>query len=386
MRRRAGVGAADVVALLAIVGFLVGLLLSAIQNARAAARRTESANNLRNIGFGIHNYDATTSQLPPGCDANGFSVYVHLLDSLELPLLEKLMDRNAPVTDEANAPARRTQVRLFRSPRDPIPPAGPWGVTNYFFCAGPKASLKDNTGIFAPGVKWTIADISNQNGTARTVAMAESLRGDGSTQAISVRRQHVALKVELPARRAADAAESQQLKQWLADLESDRFATRQKASAAIEKLGEKVEVEPALRAALAKKPTADVSRRLEQQLQRIAVRQRALKEVALLALIKDDSGIEEFKTSKHIAADRGGSWMDGRFLQTLFTSTRAPDDLRPDVDWDGLGGLSAVRSLDGTIPLLFMDNHVGIMRTNMDMKVWKAITDVTNQKAVDGVP
>jgi hypothetical protein len=61
----------------------------------------------------------------------------------------------------------------------------------------------------------------------------------------------------------------QQVAQWIADLGSDRFAVRQKATKELEKLGPAAE--PALRKALAANPPLDTSRRLEQLLERAAM-------------------------------------------------------------------------------------------------------------------
>jgi prepilin-type processing-associated H-X9-DG protein len=54
------------VAVIAILGVLTGLLLSAVQRVRATAARTDCANNLRQIGLAAQHYDAAKSRLPPG--------------------------------------------------------------------------------------------------------------------------------------------------------------------------------------------------------------------------------------------------------------------------------------------------------------------------------
>ena len=62
--------------------------------------------------------------------------------------------------------------------------------------------------------------------------------------------------------------------------------------------------------------------------------------------IKDDTGVKDLENDKNIAADRCASWMDGRFLQGTFTGTRTINDDKPDVNCGGIGGLSALRSVD----------------------------------------
>ena len=59
------------VAIAVVVGcmlVLAGLLLPAVHNARQAARRTQSKNNLKQLGLGLFNYHDTNSVLPIGGD------------------------------------------------------------------------------------------------------------------------------------------------------------------------------------------------------------------------------------------------------------------------------------------------------------------------------
>jgi hypothetical protein len=90
-----------------------------------------------------------------------------------------------------------------------------------------------------------------------------------------------------------------------------------------------------------------------------------------LGRLKPESGVQEFKDSKHITGDRGFRWIDGRFLEGTFTGTRAPGDMRPDVSAAGMGGLSALRTLEPVVLVAMCDGSTRMVSPTISAEVWK---------------
>ena len=61
---KSGFSLVELLVVLSIIGILLAMLVPATRSTRSAARRTECANNLRQIGIAIHNYSDACKQLP----------------------------------------------------------------------------------------------------------------------------------------------------------------------------------------------------------------------------------------------------------------------------------------------------------------------------------
>ncbi len=165
LTRRRGFTLVELLVVIAIIGILVGLLLPAVQSARAAARRLTCSSNSRQYALAIHNYHAAFNTLPAGSIKSPVTFYSWGMTAMLLPFMEEgakfetidfaagscnthLLDLQARgAADPASNPINmllcpsdfRSGEELLSGPTGPLPLSGDVGYlypTNYLGLAG----------------------------------------------------------------------------------------------------------------------------------------------------------------------------------------------------------------------------------------------------------
>jgi prepilin-type N-terminal cleavage/methylation domain-containing protein/prepilin-type processing-associated H-X9-DG protein len=131
-RARRGFTLIELLVVIAIIAILIALLLPAVQQAREAARRTQTRNHLKQIGIALHGYHERYGRFPSGWigvtnrqpDVEGESGWgwaaMILPDLDQQPLFDQLDFHQTPAAP-ANALARRRALPVFRCPSDSSP-------------------------------------------------------------------------------------------------------------------------------------------------------------------------------------------------------------------------------------------------------------------------
>jgi prepilin-type N-terminal cleavage/methylation domain-containing protein/prepilin-type processing-associated H-X9-DG protein len=220
---RRGFTLIELLVVIAIIAVLIALLLPAVQSAREAARRAQCANNLKQIGLGMHNYHTTSGTFPLGgapTSAYLGSSYTPTWGTWSAQALMLSYLEQAPLYNAANfswvvgwsngfpinSTVSESLLSVFVCPSDgmsPIKASGVWGSAasqscwqwtgtnnNYFASLGTTSSYgglgSQTTGPFTQGgMVYGVQSITD--GTSNTIAFGESLIGDGTVQTVKWR-------------------------------------------------------------------------------------------------------------------------------------------------------------------------------------------------------
>lgn len=168
----------------ATTGVLVALLLPAVQQARAAARRTQSANNLKQIALALHNFHDVYGHFPAGTHPNEklkpderISWLTSILPFVEQSALFDQIDFEESWDDDANKRLAEYRIPNYLNPGTVAAPAGT-AETHYVGISGvgdDAAMLPKNSkraGIFGVNRQTRIRDITD--GTSNTLMTSEA--------------------------------------------------------------------------------------------------------------------------------------------------------------------------------------------------------------------
>ena len=114
----------ELLVVIAIIGILIGMLLPAVQQVRAAARWTSCKNNLSNLTKATINYESAFGEFPPGANLNtGASWGAYILPYIDQSIVGDLIELEDDTFDwrsDGGTTAVSAKLAVFRCAEDPV--------------------------------------------------------------------------------------------------------------------------------------------------------------------------------------------------------------------------------------------------------------------------
>lgn len=182
--RRSAFTLIELLVVIAIIAILIALLVPAVQKVREAAARTQCANNLKQLGVALHNYNSATKRLPPMLDrgpSGNPAYWMPFWFSLYPYIEQDNVYKRSAGTDGWGNNNHAALVPALQCPSDPSSSNGlcttgatGWAGTsyapNYYFFA--KDNVYDsNKGVYINRPRYNVGNIPD--GSSNTVGIVE---------------------------------------------------------------------------------------------------------------------------------------------------------------------------------------------------------------------
>ena len=173
----------------AIIGILVGMLLPAVQQVRAAARRISCANNLRQMILAVQNYESSHRSYPTSFDAplgqivrGSWSIHTKILPMLDQANARDRVDTSIDWHEQVDTGVPALGVPVYTCPSDALAGArwkdgAPYvHSTSYGFNQGSWLIIDPQTGYVGDGafrVNRPTKHATFSDGLSNTLAIAD---------------------------------------------------------------------------------------------------------------------------------------------------------------------------------------------------------------------
>ncbi len=161
----------ELLVVLAVLGLLIAMLLPAIQRARESARRSQCANNLRQLALACHSFETAHRLLPPSRIAQHHPTWLYLVlpylgeealvweEATQVPMNEMPLELRTAVVGVFLCPSRGREEDVTTLLSDRLP-----GETERRWLEGSVSDYGGVRGAREPGITYTGRRVLQENG------------------------------------------------------------------------------------------------------------------------------------------------------------------------------------------------------------------------------